>query len=331
MRSLITLSLLLLPLLTPLTTSLNLDTKTKYWGYTTSSLANSTSAKCKAAYSAEIACDDFLVGIATANEIRGFLPDMEFDNFTSTCTAECRSSLLEWIANVEDECDQPGDAALKGVGPWRELEFEAVPVATVGRVLEYTLMRACAEDEDGVNCYMSESSSVVTDFRCSSACAAAFWWNQHIYPYSDWEFGTTDGDVGYEFREDGELWEYNKWNHVLVYRPGSYDGVDEGWETIVECGFEDGDVPFGVGIEGVTAAEEVVAFNRNGTDYEEEDREEEGTGAGSVSVSTSGSANVSLSNGASSSSDPEDDGAARIGGAAGMITLAVFVSCFMLL
>ncbi|KAL2830102.1 hypothetical protein BJY01DRAFT_121116 [Aspergillus pseudoustus] len=324
--------------LSPFTTSLSLDTKTKYWGYTTSSLANTTSQKCKDAYSADIACDDFLAGIVNANEMRGFLPDMEYDNFTLTCTATCHSSLLDWIANLEDKCDQPGDAALRGVGHrWREMEFEPIPVVTVGRIFEYTLMRACAEDEDGENCYITESSVLASDFHCSWTCAAAYYWNQHLYPYSDWEFGTVDGDVEIEIDEDGDLWEYNKWNHILVEHPDRYNMSGEGWQTIVDCGFDKGDVPFGTGIEGVTAKDELKVFDRNRTrsagNEEDEEKEEIGSVSASASEgeSESESANVTVSNGTSTSSDPEDGGAARFGVAGGCITVAVLVFSFVYL
>jgi hypothetical protein len=143
------LHLTLLPLF-PLTTAFTLNTKTPYWSYTTTSLANTTSKECKTAYSAEIACDPYLLSLVNANKMRPYLPSMEESNLTDTCTKTCRDSLAEYIQNVESACSSPedggGDAALKSVGVWGKMEFRNVPVATVGRVLEYTLMSACAVD-----------------------------------------------------------------------------------------------------------------------------------------------------------------------------------------
>lgn len=142
------LHLTLLPLL-PLTSAFTLNTKTPYWSYTTTSLANTTSEECKTAYSAEIACNPYLLALVNANEMRPYLPSMQKSNFTDTCTRTCHDSLAQYIQNVESTCSSPedGDAALKGVGVWGEMEFRSVPVVTVGRVLEYTLMSACAVDE----------------------------------------------------------------------------------------------------------------------------------------------------------------------------------------
>lgn len=82
--------------------------------------------------------------------MRPYLPSIEESNFTDTCTKTCRDSLAEYTQNVESACSSPedggGDAALKGVGIWGKMEFRNVPVATVGQVLEYTLMSACAVD-----------------------------------------------------------------------------------------------------------------------------------------------------------------------------------------
>lgn len=135
--------------LLPLTSAFTLNTKTPYWSYTTTSLANTTSEECKAAYSAEIACNPYLLALVNANEMRPYLPSMQKSNFTATCTKTCHDSLAQYIQNVESACSNPedGDAALKGVGVWGGMEFRNVPVVTVGRVLEYTLMSACAVDE----------------------------------------------------------------------------------------------------------------------------------------------------------------------------------------
>lgn len=162
------LNLLLLPLL-PLTTAFTLNTKTPYWSYTAASLANTTSEECKTAYSAEIACDPYLLALVNANGMRPYLPSMQKSNFTDTCTKTCHDSLAQYIQNVEHACSGPGDgdgggdAALKGVGVWGKMEFRNVPVVTAGRVLEYTLMSACAVDE--YVCSRSPPSALPSSLR----------------------------------------------------------------------------------------------------------------------------------------------------------------------
>lgn len=162
---------LLLPLLPLTTAAFTLNTKTPYWSYTAASLANTTSEECKTAYSAEIACDPYLLALVNANGMRPYLPSMQKSNFTDTCTKTCHDSLAQYIQNVEHACSGPGDgggggggdAALKGVGVWGKMEFRNVPVVTVGRVLEYTLMSACAVDE--YVCSRSPPSALPSSLR----------------------------------------------------------------------------------------------------------------------------------------------------------------------
>ncbi|KAL4954682.1 hypothetical protein BDW69DRAFT_193877 [Aspergillus filifer] len=239
--------------LLPLASTFSLDTKTKYWAYTTSSLANTTSESCKKAYSAEIDCDDYLVALVNANKERPYLPTMEFSDFDNTCTKTCHDSLMEYIENVEDKCSGEGDAALRGKGKYGEMEFENIPVSTVGRIFEYTLMRSCAEDETGENCYITQSSFIPYDlFACEWTCAVAYWYNQHEYPYSEWQFGSRYyGGMDYEYNEDGSTSPINLSGNVLVQHSSFEDEMEEAWTTVQECQANSTAPHFQTGIKGV--------------------------------------------------------------------------------
>ncbi|KAL4974015.1 hypothetical protein BDW66DRAFT_153300 [Aspergillus desertorum] len=208
--------LLVLFRLLSLAHTFTLDAESEYWSYTTSSLANTTSQTCKDAYSAEIACNEYLVALVTANEDRSLLPLMEPSNFTETCTKTCHDSLTSYIRNVEEKCSETTDAALKGVGVCGKMDFENVPVATVGRIFEYTLMRSCAEDENGRNCYITQSSVIPTTFDCSWSCAIAYRYDQHKYPYSDWSFGNERFAKVYYGKDRGRNTMINNARDVLV-------------------------------------------------------------------------------------------------------------------
>jgi hypothetical protein len=91
--------------------------------------------------------------------------------------------------------------------------------------------------------------------------------------------------------------------------------MDEAWQTVQDCGFGNGSVPFGTGIEDVEAvavSSGVKSSQSGSTDESDSDSDSE-----SESVSENGG---SL-NGTASSSDPGDDGAERIGFAGGWIAL----------
>lgn len=127
--------------------SFSLDTPTKYWNYTTASLSSTTSPECKAAYSAHIDCDDFLLALAVSKEDRWWLQDFDSAVFDRTCTATCQSSLSAYVANVEQTCNKARDAACKTNGPENLGDPVLVPVVTLGHILQYVLMRSCAKDE----------------------------------------------------------------------------------------------------------------------------------------------------------------------------------------
>ncbi|KAL4930961.1 uncharacterized protein BDV17DRAFT_29263 [Aspergillus undulatus] len=288
-------------------------TKTKYWAYTTSSLANTTSTECKEAYSAEIACDDYIVAVVNANEDRHFLPSKEFSDMADMCTKTCRDSLTKYIQNVEEKCSESGDAALNGRGIYGEMELEDIPVETVGRILEYHLMRGCAEDETGENCYINESSSIPTEFKCSWTCAVAYRYNQHEYPYSEWQFGSTSGrGVRYEVDKDGNLESpINISGDVLVQHAVFEEGMEEGWEIASNCR-RNASVQFQTGIKGVDAGSETADVKANGSNSTSEEK------ANAGEVPSNGTAS-------SDSADPES-AAVRVGVAGGWASVMILVS-----
>ncbi|KAL4965511.1 uncharacterized protein BDV14DRAFT_55914 [Aspergillus stella-maris] len=302
--------------LLPLASSFSLNTKTKYWAYTTSSLANSTSEPCKKAYSAEIDCDEYLVALVNANEDRPYLPSMEASDFEQTCTQTCHDSLMSYIENIEDKCSGDEDAALRGKGKYGEMEFENVPVSTVGRIFEYTLMRSCAVDETGENCYITQSSFIPYDlFTCDWTCAVAYWYNQHEYPYSEWQFGSRYyGGMDYEYNEDGSTSPINLSGNVLVQHSTFEDEMEEAWSTVQECQANSTAPHFQTGIKGVDVGSDTAAAV--------EEAETSGNST-SEKASTGGSS----SNGTTASTeDVPEDAAVGVRVAAGWATTVILVS-----
>ncbi|KAL4816854.1 hypothetical protein BDW67DRAFT_38996 [Aspergillus spinulosporus] len=278
----------------------NLDTKSEYWSYTTSSLADTTSQTCKDAYSAELDCDEYLVALIAANEDRSLLPVMDPTNFTNTCTKGCHDSLTSYIQNVEEKCSETTDAALKAVGIWGKMEFENVPVATVGRIFRYMLLRSCAEDENGKNCYINQSSIIPTTFDCSWSCALAYRYNQHKYPYSEWSFRDEKSAEIHYSKDWGGTVIHNSRN-VLVQHAVLNQQMEEAWKTVNGCLSSNG--TFKSGIEGVE-----VGLN---TDTAVKASTAVSTG-NSKGGSESASITVSSSNGAVSASPDPENGAASL-------------------
>ncbi|KAF9891808.1 hypothetical protein FE257_003289 [Aspergillus nanangensis] len=234
---------LVLPVLSQ---AFSLDSSTKYWNYTTDSLASTTSKACKEAYGAEIACDEYLVQLVNAKEERFFLENMEPANFTITCSTSCKSSLVDYIANVKKSCTESGDAAVEALGFLGKKGRKDVPVETIGSIFEYMLMRSCAKDEDGEFCYPSQSSVMPTDFDCDWKCALAYYWNQHKYPYSLWSVG--DQDV-LDFDKDMNR---IKVANDMLFNSLEDESVDLGWKNIQKCGLANSTAPFDVGLRNET-------------------------------------------------------------------------------
>ncbi|KAL4988662.1 hypothetical protein BDW68DRAFT_87534 [Aspergillus falconensis] len=312
---------MLLPALLPLLRlahGFTLDTKSEYWSYTSSSLANTTSKACKDAYSAEIACDEYLVALVTANEDRSFLPLMEPSNFTDTCTKTCHDSLTGYIQNIEEKCSETTDAALKGVGVWGKMEFKNVPVATVGQIFKYTLMRSCAENENGENCYITQSSVIPTTFDCSWSCAIAYRYNQHEYPYSEWSFGDERFAEVY-YGKDGGNTVINESRNVLVQHAVLSKQVEKAWKTAKGC--LSGNGTFKTGIEGVGIGSDTHAAVKESTTESSGD---------STSVSESASASGGSSTGNATGSPEPEDRAASLKGA-GLVTVFGIMSSVVFL
>ncbi|KAF7595479.1 hypothetical protein BBP40_005815 [Aspergillus hancockii] len=246
-------------LLSVLCQAFSLDTTSKFWNYTTSQLASTTSQKCKDAYSADIACDYFLVQLVNANEERYYLSDMEPENFTQTCTATCHTSLNDYILNVKEACTERGDAAIQSKGYTGKSGTAQAPVQNIGHILQYHLMRSCAKDEDGENCYITQSSVLPPDFSCDWTCAVALYWNRHFYPYSEWSLGNPNimtRDM------DGNVLKYG--NDMLVNDGSGFSMGGGGWETIKECGFGNSTkAPFDIGISGLKSDGNILTSSKS--------------------------------------------------------------------
>ncbi|KAF7128576.1 hypothetical protein CNMCM5793_003364 [Aspergillus hiratsukae] len=229
----------LLPLLLTIVPvrSFSLNTPTKHWNYTTASLVSSTSQECKDAYSADIACDDFLLALAVSKEDRWWLPpDFDSASFDRTCTATCQSSLAEYVAHVEKRCNKASDAALKTKpgDNWSDLGVQVyVPVVTLGHILQYTLMRSCTKDDDGSYCYVGQSMGYYIDCDCDYTCALAYFWVAHEYPYDDYSFGLHMASTD------------NAGNRIeLISSSVLFDDMQDwsdGWKTVEKCGWTKND------------------------------------------------------------------------------------------
>ncbi|KAF9885323.1 hypothetical protein FE257_013040 [Aspergillus nanangensis] len=205
--------------LTPLCHAFSLDTQTEFWNYTTTSLADTTSQKCKNAYSAQIDCDPLLAAL-----------------------------VKKYISNVEESCSYPKDAALAITDSsdsdlWNP-DFKTVPVETIANLVLYTLMRSCAK-EDGENCYVTQSAVYSPDYACKWDCATALYWNTHKYPYYNWYFGM--GEAVWIDDTTAII----PGNNILVQ--DWFDEDEKGWKKIVECGldYKNGSAPFDIGITGL--------------------------------------------------------------------------------
>lgn len=287
-------SLLVGLLIVSLSRAFSLNTSTKHWNYTTNNLASTTSQRCKDAYSADIACDSYLLQLVNANEERYFLDDMEPENFTQTCTAACHSSLTKYIANVRVACTERDDAAVSSLGFLGKEGTENVPVQTIGHILEYHLMRSCAKEEDGSNCYLTQSGVLPSDFSCTWNCALAYYWNRHFYPYSYWSLG--DSRI---FELDDDENETKIGNNMLL-TTGHSDIMDtDGWKTIQNCGFGNSTKPpFDIGLSGKGEESSVPSVSKSSN-------ETDTSGGSTTSTATS-----TVSGASSSTPSPTQTGAA---------------------
>jgi len=193
------------------TAQLNLNTAGPDWDYLASDLANTTSAACKAAYSANIDCTETLVGLV-ASMRPSFQPDAS--DLDATCTSSCTAALASYVANVEAACTAPGDKAQESVGGGDYTDMYLDPVATVGEIFQYTLQSDCAKDSNGSYCYFQTLADAST-FSCDDECAMQFYQTAHDSPVSDKEF-----------------------NYYWLISRGSWWAAEFqiGWERLVQCG-----------------------------------------------------------------------------------------------
>lgn len=112
------------------------------WDYTITDLANTTSEACQTAYSAQIDCDDTLLGLV-ASMRPAFDPTS--DDLDRTCTTTCSDSLVSYIENVIEACDEPGDLANEAVTSNTVAAKD--PVALVGQIFQYNLVQNCKKNE----------------------------------------------------------------------------------------------------------------------------------------------------------------------------------------
>lgn len=124
------------------TATFNLNTSGPDWDYTAKDLANTTSQACKDAYSANIDCDETLVGLV-ASMRPGFQP--ETSDFDNTCTTTCKDSLDTYVAGVQAACTAPGDKAQESVGGGDNVDMYLDPVEIVGQIFQYTFAADCAK------------------------------------------------------------------------------------------------------------------------------------------------------------------------------------------
>ncbi|KAL1858210.1 hypothetical protein VTK73DRAFT_7908 [Phialemonium thermophilum] len=160
--------------------SFSLDVSGPDWDFTTQDLANTTSTRCAAAYSAAIDCDETLLGIV-ASMRPAFRPTAA--DLDRTCVPSCSRSLDAYVAGVKAACDQPGDRALISIPHTNDAE-PGPPVALIGEIFQYNLLWACSKNDTGY-CYLTYADGpdwAKTDFPCSDGCAIQFYTNAHDSP-----------------------------------------------------------------------------------------------------------------------------------------------------
>lgn len=196
-------TLSLFPWLTP---GFDLGTSTENWGLTTQSLDKYTSHACRTAYEASIDCSDTLLALVSS-------PDPEYmptaDHLDATCTDTCRSSIENYIKNVEEVCSSSWDWALVSTAPLcTDCRLLQTPVENVGKIFQYKLESACALDRYGSHSsshsFPDESSDGIvisnydycylhppydgTDFPCTDTCSIDYYKTAHAHPASQLKF-----------------------------------------------------------------------------------------------------------------------------------------------
>ncbi|ROW03686.1 hypothetical protein VMCG_05350 [Cytospora schulzeri] len=224
----------------PVWSSFSLNLSGPDWDYTAKDLANTTSEACRTAYSAQIDCDDTLLGYV-ASMRPAFDPTS--NDLDRTCTTTCSDSLASYVQNVIDVCDQPGDLANEAAGS-KSVEAKD-PVALVGQIFQYTFAQNCKKDDTGYCTLQDGSIGDADDFSCDDKCTLMFYTNAHNYAASGWLFSY------YYLVGESSWWE---------------EEYSKGWKTAKSCGAKenlhpiaslpDGDVASSgiVGATGTTSA-----------------------------------------------------------------------------
>ncbi|KAJ9149739.1 hypothetical protein NKR23_g4162 [Pleurostoma richardsiae] len=218
---------LLLTLVAHRAASFSLDVSGPDWDYTTTDLANTTSQACKDAYSAEIDCDDTLLGIV-ASMRPAFDPTV--DDYDRMCVQTCSDALDAYVAGVKAACNQPGDLAKEAEG---NSGVPKDPVEVVGEVFQYSFAQACRNNDTGY-CHFIDSS-VTLDFGCNDTCMVDFYTNAHDMPGSHYSFNY------YYLGPISDWWEQE---------------FDEGWEMVRACS---GDVASITGVPTATTGSSPAA------------------------------------------------------------------------
>lgn len=145
--------------LTTALANLSLDQAGAIWQYTTSSLAGTTSAKCKGAYAEEVTCSRQLLQL-TGRPSPENRPSAE--DLSAICTSDCEESLEDYISAVEQQCKLPGDAAEETTdAPSGQSPADHVWIA--GNMLKYTWTQACAKDRYGTTLVFCSWSRLLAD------------------------------------------------------------------------------------------------------------------------------------------------------------------------
>ncbi|TGO39481.1 hypothetical protein BHYA_0053g00360 [Botrytis hyacinthi] len=184
--------------------SFNLNTSGPDWDYVAKDLANTTSQACITAYSADIDCDDALLGFVASERPTFKTTSTDFEN---TCTTTYFDS------GIQEACTADGDAAYENV---RGTPSEAlVPVEIVAQVFQYALARYCSKWANGTYCYTTGFTGLASIFSCDDACAVQKFQTAHDYPGSAYLF------------HDYWLASMGKWWKVEFA---------DGWKKLQQCG-----------------------------------------------------------------------------------------------
>ncbi|KAK8139747.1 hypothetical protein PG984_000870 [Apiospora sp. TS-2023a] len=220
--------LVLLSIAPSLASAFGLNVSGPDWAYIADDqhLKSSTSAQCRQAYSAEIACPSTLLGIV-ASMRPGFKPSEK--DYQGMCTTTCKDALENYVSGVRAACHlNAGDAAQLLTKATKPYEYKDLPVAIVGQLFQYHLAQSCRTDvktrptdrfytyRSGKFCeFSTEHAEVDDDFECDDICSSTFFQNAHDYPGSRYEFNY------YSLVNESQWW---------------HDQYAAGYDRLIACG-----------------------------------------------------------------------------------------------